>query len=268
MSFKRILLLFIFVFTVTLFIPKTSKALDLGETLTSENSVFVKIQEGIVYFFSFGTDNKVSVLEKRAEKRLTMAQTYADQGNEDRVQDLMQNYLQIKEKQNILLGKTDNGEVLGAVAERTIEQQKTMEEIKNKIDVNGQQNVMQVQEKVVNQVAERIVVQNGTEGQTEFFNKVGHVWAPGTEPKDGKSSVSGVVIDGGTMQFAPGTSGGGGPTTNDIKTREVKTGGAPNNVPVNGDVVPSTTGDTPVNTVVPGGVDTSGMEGTTNVIDP
>ena len=224
MSVKRLLLLILFFFSISLFIPGTTKAVDLRETFTSEDSIVVKIQEGLQYFFAFSLDKKVEVLEKQAERRLIRAKGYAEEGNNEKVQNLLQNYLQIKERQNNLLGKTDDGDVLGAVEERTIEQQKTMEEIKNKIDDNGKQGVIDVQEAVVNQVAERIVVVNGTEGQTEFFNKVEHVWAPGTGP----GGEAGVIIEGGAMQFAPGTSAGGN-AVNDIQNVVIEGGGGGQN---------------------------------------
>ena len=228
----------LFFFSISLFIPGTTKAVDLRETFTSEDSIVVKIQEGLQYFFAFSLDKKVEVLEKQAERRLIRAKDYAEEGNNEKVQNLLQNYLQIKERQNNLLGKTDDGDVLGMVEERTIEQQKTMEEIKNKIDDNGKQGVIDVQEAVVNQVAERIIVVNGTEGQTEFFNKVEHVWAPGTGPggeagttfAPGTSGTgsgggeAGVVVEGGTIQFAPGTSGGGS-AVNDIQNVVIEGGG-------------------------------------------
>lgn len=255
MNLKRLLLLVLFFFSISLFVPKTSQAFDLQEALTSENSVVIKIQEGVEYFFAFKVENKIAVLEKHAEKRLAIAQDYAEKGNNERVQDLMQSYLQIKEKQNDLLEKTSDGKVLGAVEDRTVEQQKTMEDIKTKINEDGKQNVVQVQEQVVNQVAGRIVEVNGKEGQTEFFNKVEHVWAPGTGPggeggttfAPGTSGTGsgGTTIEGGGIQFAPGTSGGGqgeviiaggtiqfapgtsagGPAGSDIKSVEVITGG-------------------------------------------
>ncbi len=218
------MLLTLFFFSIVLFIPKTSRAIDLREILTSEDSFVVEIQEKIEYLFTFKIENKITVLEKHAEKRLVMAQGYAEEGNNEKVQKLMQDYLQIKERQNDLLGEDDTGKVLGAVAERTIEQQKTMEEIKTKIDEDGKQQVVQVQEQVVNQVAERIVVVNGSEGQTEFFNKVEHVWAPGTGP----GGEAGVVIEGGTMQFAPGTSAGGSSGA-DIQNVVVESGGNSDN---------------------------------------
>lgn len=242
MSLKRLWVLALFLFFVSLFVPETSRAIGLKETLTSENSIFVKIQEGIEYFFAFRVENKVAVLERHAEKRLIIAKGYAEDGNNERVQNLMQNYLQIKERQNNLLGKTSDSDVLRAVEERTIEQQKTMEEIKTKINEDGKQNIVQVQEQVVNQVAKRIVVQNGTEGQTEFLNEVLHVWAPGTgpggeagvvyagggkliyAPGTGPGGQGGVVIEGGEMKFAPGTSAGGSGGS-DIQNVVVESGG-------------------------------------------
>ena len=118
-----------------------------------------------------------------------------------------------------------------------------MEEIKTKVDEDGKNNVVNIQEKVVNQIAQRIVEVNGPKGKTEFFNKVEHIWAPGTGP-GGEAGTTfapgttvtgngGVVVEGGLIQFAPGTSAGGtggtvyegGPAGSDIKTVEVKTGG-------------------------------------------
>lgn len=254
----------LFFFAISLFIPGTTKAFDLQESLTSENSIVVKIQEGLQYFFAFSVDKKVGVLENQAERRLVMAQGYAERGNGERVQNLLQSYLQIKERQNNLLEKTDNGDVLGMVEERTIEQQKTMEGIKNKIDDNGKQGVIDVQEQVVNQVSERVVVVNGTEGQTEFLNEVVHVWAPGTGPGGGEAGVvyagggkliyapgtgpgggeAGVVIVGGQMMFAPGTSAGGSGGTNVVEGGGGSGGGTTNTV-VSGDqnVDPGTSSD-------------------------
>jgi hypothetical protein len=280
MSFKRLLLLVMFFFSVSLFIPNISKAASLQESLTSENSIFVKIQEGVQYFFAFGVGKKIGVLEKQAEKRLAMAQGYAEKGNGERVQNLMQSYLQIKERQNSLLDKNDNNDVLSQVEDRTIEQQKTMEEIKNIIiDDMGKQGVIDVQEQVVNQVAQRIVVQNGTEGQTEFLNEVLHVWAPGTGPGGEAGTVyagggkliyapgtgpgggeAGVVIVGGQMMFAPGTSAGGSGGTNVVE------GGGINVVEGGG----SSGGGTTTNTVDGGGqnVDSGTTSDSKTWIDP
>ncbi len=218
---KRVLLLGVFFFCVSLLVPRTSRAVDLREVLTSEDSIVARIQERIEYFFAFRVEKKVEVLEKQAEKRLIMARGYAEKGNDEKVQNLLQNYLQIKERQNSLLGKTNGEEILGKVEERTIEQQKTMEEIKTKIDKGAKQEVIQVQEQVVNQVAKRVIDVNGSEGATEFLQKVEHVWAPGT----GSGGEAGVIIEGGSMQFSPGTSAGGNAGA-DIQNVVVEGGGS------------------------------------------
>ena len=227
------LLFIIAIATVFAFITSPVMAADTSSTTISFNSIVTRIQEGVQYFFTFNVEKKVELLEKYAEKRLVMTQEYANEGDDEKVQNTMQNYLQIKEKQNNLLGKNEVGGVLGAVQERTINQQKTMEGIKTIVGEDMKQEVMLVQERVVNQVAQRVVDVDGTEGRDEFLQNVGHVWAPGTGPggeggttyAPGTSAggTGGVVIEGGSIKFAPGTSGGsGGNAGADIKTVEVK----------------------------------------------
>ncbi len=263
MFLKKTLSLALLFLTLIFLFPKNTLAAD---TLTTGETVITKIEEAVVYFFTYKTENKVQVLENNAEKRLVWAQNYIEGGDEEKAQNMVQSYLNIKEKQNDLLGKVD-GEVLGIVAERTIEQQKTMEQIKTQVGDNLKQEVVQVQERVVNQVAERIIVVNGSEGQTEFFQKVEHVWAPGTGPGGGESGV--VYEGGGKLIFAPGTSAGG-VGVSDIKTVEVKTGGAANNVVENGNggLAPGTTaggggGSTGGNTIDPGSIDEPVSDGET-----
>jgi hypothetical protein len=256
MNIKKILMLGLLFFSVGFLAPKTSSAVSLREILTSEGSIIVKMQEKIEYFFAFKIENKVQVLEKHAEKRLTKAQEYVELKNNEKIQEVFQSYLQIKERQNNLLEKTDEKDVLKDVEEKTIGQQKIMEEIKTKLNEDGRKNVVNIQEKVVNQVSQRIIEVNGPEGQTEFLNNVEHVWAPGTGP-GGEAETTfapgttgtgngGVIVEGGLIQFAPGTSAGGtggtvyeggagnqfapgtsagGSAGSDIKNVEVKTGG-------------------------------------------
>lgn len=282
MNFKKVFIFALFLFTIVLVAPKTSKAVDLQEVFISENSIVTKIYEGVEYLFTFKAEGKVPVLEKHAEKRLVAAQEYAGEGNNERVQNMIQSYQQIKEKQNNLLGKINNKDVLGIVTERTVEQQKMMEEIKTKVNEDTKQNVIQIQEKVVNQVAKHVVNVNGTEGTTEFLNEVVHVWAPGTGPGGdagvvyagggkliyaegtGPGGGGGVVVEGGTIQFAPGTSAGGSGAA-DIKTVEVKTGGV-----VESGLPPGVTpgdGGTAQDSLAPGTTNSSEGDGTWT-IDP
>lgn len=219
MNIKKTLLLVLLFFFIILLNPAISKAVDSPKTKVSNDSLVTRIMERIEYFFAFRFEKKVEVLEKQAEIRLDKAQDFATDGNKEKVQNQLQGYFDKKEEQNNLLGKTDGEVVLKNVEERTIEQQKTMENIKTIVDDGMKQEIIQVQEQVVNQVAQRVIDVNGKEGQTEFFNKVEHVWAPGTGPggetgtnfAPGTSGTGngGVVVKGGLIQFAPGTSAGG-----------------------------------------------------------
>ncbi len=239
----RVWLLVVFMFGAVFAAPVTAKAAGL--------SLFATIRERIEYFFAFATDTKAQVLEKQAVKRLNMAKEYAQDGDNQGLSNVLENYVQLKDKQNNLIGGLDKNNILGGIEEQTIEQQKTMEEIKTITNEEGKKNVQAVQEKVVKQVAQKIVEVNGPEGQTEFFEKVEHVWAPGTGPGEGGTTFApgttgtgngGVVVVGGSIQFAPGTSAGGtsgvvieggsgqyapgtsagGPSGSDIKTVEIK----------------------------------------------
>jgi hypothetical protein len=285
MNFKGLFIFILSFLFLGLFFPSPSKAFNLEESLMSENSIIVKVQEGLEYLFAFKVENKIQVLDKHADKRLVMAQEQAENGSNERVQNLMQSYEQIKEKQNNLLGQVDSGEVLGTVKERTIEQQRTMEEIKTKIDDNTKQEVVRVQEQVVNQIAKHVIDANGTEGTTEFLNNVAHVWAPGTGPGGGEAGVvyagggkliyaegtgpgaGGVIIEGGEMKFATGASMDSPGA--DVKNIEVKTGGTVNEpvpVPNGPNYAPGTTGDSPNNTIDQGDVNT--VDSDTDIIDP
>jgi len=199
----RLLLVMMFLF-VGLIAPKNAQAFDIREVFTSGDSVIVKIRERVEYLFSFGVEKKVEVLEKQAERKLETAQNNVKNGDDSKVPNLLQNYLQIKNRQNDLLDDADEG-VMEKVEDRTLGQQIVMEGMKGKIDEETKKEMIQVQEQVVNQVAQRVVEVNGKEGQTEFLNKVEHVWAPGTGP----GGEAGVIVEGGTMRFAPGTSSGG-----------------------------------------------------------
>jgi len=284
MGFSKLIKFFaFFVFAVVvLCYPRPAHAALTG-VFSSPDSLLVKVQETVEYFFTFKIENKVSVLEKYAEKRLVSAQAYAEEGKNERVQNMIQHYQQIKEKQNNLLGKINDGEILGMVAERTVEQQKKMEAIKTRVDEGVKQEVIQVQERVVNQVAKQVVDVNGSDDATKFVNEVAHVWAPGTGPGGGESGV--VYEGGGKLMYAPGTGPGEGRVVieggelkfatgasmdspgADVKTVEVKTGGGEES-----NLAPGTTsgdGGTAGGGLAPGTTQDGGNTNpVTNTVDP
>lgn len=217
-------------------------AVEPAKTTAKKISVFTRIRERMTYLFTFKTEKKIELLEKQAEKRLDTAKEFAKEGNNEEVKNQIQDYNDTKEKQDILLDKIENPrQSLDKVEERTIEQQKTMEEIKtNVVDKDVKNEIIQTQENVVNQVAKKVVVTDGKEGLTNFQNKVEHVWAPGTNgkgeggviyqggskmmfaPGTGAGGQSGVEVKGGNSQYAPGTGAGGGGGKVEVKNIEVK----------------------------------------------
>lgn len=203
-------------------------AVEPAKTATKKISVFTRILERMEYFFAFKNEKKVEILEKQADKRLETAKGLAKEGDGEGVKNQVQDYLQTKNKQDQLLDKIDKQQdILDKFEDKIIEQQKVMEEIKtNVVDKDVKNEIIEVQEGVVNQVAKHVIDVDGKEGLTDFHNKVEHVWAPGTSGK----GEGGVIYQGGSkIMFAPGTSGGGPNAKSDIKGVEVKTGGGGGN---------------------------------------
>jgi O6-methylguanine-DNA--protein-cysteine methyltransferase len=227
---RKLALFLVCIFAILTFIfPASAKAFDLQDITTAGSTLLVRIQENVEYFFAFKTEQKIAVLEKQAEKRLDKAQQLADQDQTEGVQNQIEDYLQIKERQDNLLADETSDDVLNQVRQRTIDQQQTMEQIKGKIGDEQKRVVVQAQEQVVNQVAQRVIDKDGSNGATEFFQEVEHVWAPGTGP----GGESGVVIEGGKMQFAPGTSAGG-PSGVDVQNVVIEGGGGSGETKVEG----------------------------------
>ncbi|MDD3679827.1 MAG: hypothetical protein PHX72_03165 [Candidatus Shapirobacteria bacterium] len=77
----------LFLFLIIVSTPKLFQAAELPEVITLKNSIITKTQEGIEYFFAFGTEKKVAILKTHAEKRLTATQTQAKPGNNEKAKD-------------------------------------------------------------------------------------------------------------------------------------------------------------------------------------
>lgn len=226
---RRFVNIGLFLLLTVLFIPKQIRAVGLNDVVDAGSGLLVRVQETFEYVFAVGVEKKIEILDKQADRRLERAQMYAEEGKGQRVENMISNYGEIKERQNELMGKIDDSQMMNQIAEKVVEQQQTMEEIKNwVVDPGTKEQMIQVQEQVVNQVAKNIVEVNGSVGATEFVNEVAHVWAPGTgpggeagivyegggkliyAPGTGPGGQGGVVIEGGEMKFAPGTGPGAG----------------------------------------------------------
>lgn len=217
-NLRLVLLLAIFIGLT----PTTALAAESSPGSIFNHPLLLKIKDNLQYFFTFGVDNKITLLDKQAEAKLNLAQDYAADGKQVEVKNSVQNYLQVKQKQGDLLDQADDDNSLNQVRQRTLEQQQTMEQLKLQVGEDIKPEIVQAQEQVVNQVAQHVVVANGVEGRDEFFQQVEHVWAPGTGP-GGESGTqyapgtsaggsAGVVVVGGSIRFAPGTSAGGDST--------------------------------------------------------
>ncbi len=222
MNIRRIILSLFVLLLIPLCKPNPSYAAGFEDFLTSSDSFLVKIVEGIEYAFTFGAEKRIGVLEKHAERKLELAKQYATEGDEEKVQNMLQRYERIRKRLGKIVQNNLTGDILGEVEERIIIQQETIEEIKGMVGTTVKNEIVTMQENVVNEVAEWVVDVNGTEGQTEFFQKVEVVWAPGTEPEDGLSHEATVVIEGGEMKFATGTENTG-PSEPDIQNVVIET---------------------------------------------
>src|SRR3989338_6062634 len=119
-SFK--LLTFLTVFLVIfafLFSPQPVYAASLGNIFTSPDSFFVKIQERIEYFFAFNTEQKITVLEKQAERRLAQAENLIKTKDVNKVSSLIKSYETLKETQGDLI-KSASITVPAEVKEQTV----------------------------------------------------------------------------------------------------------------------------------------------------
>src|SRR3989344_8529321 len=117
------LVLFAFVFS-----PQPAHAATLNDLFTSPDSFLVKIQERIESFFAFRTEQKITVLERQAERRLTSAENLTKTKDVDKVPSLIKSYETLKEEQGNLI-KAASITVPTEVKEQTVKQQARIEDI-------------------------------------------------------------------------------------------------------------------------------------------
>lgn len=190
----RPLLLLIIVFFILSF-PQRASALSPRDILSSPDSLVVKIQERIEYFFAFNTEKKAAILEKQAERRLTRAKKLIKTKDVDEVSTLIKNYETLKEKQGDLVESASIA-ILPEIKERTIEQQKRIEDIKEAVPEETKEVIEDVQRTVVTTVIMNVRAKEGEGKATEFAEGVKEVLTPG-------SNVLEVVPGENTMEISP-----------------------------------------------------------------
>lgn len=216
----RVFLTTIFLFvliSLSLLFPHQAKAFSLQQISSPITSVLITLGERVQYIFAFTPAKKVKVLENQAQRRLAIAQN-----NEDRAEDSIKEYQNIKNRQNSLLGSVDD-DTYKQIQEQTLEEQKILAQIGNN-QPGIVETVKTVNQNIVGEIKNTITYKEGTTAGEAFEQKAIITYAPGTGPGgpatliiEGEKFAPGTsgtgtgttTIEGGSPGYAPGTSGGG-----------------------------------------------------------
>lgn len=183
--------------------PKPALAATLNDIFTSPDSLIVKVQERIEYFFAFRTEQKVTVLEKQAERRLARAENLAKTKDNNQVLSLIKSYKTLKEKQGNLIESAPTTNLAG-IKEQTIKQQARIEDMKEDMPDDEKEIIEESQRTVIKTMMDNIDDSGTKEDKdeaTEFAEEVKNVLDPETNIfAPGTNEVSP-----GTLEVAPGT---------------------------------------------------------------
>lgn len=186
----------IFALFVIVSSPRPVHAAPLNDIFSSPDSFIVKIQERIEYFFAFSTKQKVIVLEKQAERRLTQAENLIKTKDVDQALSLIKSYETLKEKQGDLIKDTPTTDLAG-VKEQTVKQQARIENMKKDISEDKKEIIEESQKAVIKTMLDTIDASRTTEDENEaieFAEEVKNVLDPGSN-----------IFAPGTNEVAPGT---------------------------------------------------------------
>ena len=194
----------IFALFVIMSSPKLTLAAPLGDIFSSQDSLFVRIQERIEYFFAFNIQQKVIVLEKQAERRLTRAENLVKTKDVGQALSLIKSYEILKEKQGDLIGGAP-ATVLDKAKEQTIKQQARIEDMKEDMPEEAKELIEDGQKTVIKTMIDTIDDSGTKENKdeaTEFAEEIKNVIDPGSNIfVPGTNEVAP-----GTLEVAPGTS--------------------------------------------------------------
>jgi len=220
----RILCFVFLFFLLPVFFTKQVSAITFDEVKEVTTTSFIQVLEKIELTFTFKEESKIKVLGKHAERRVDWAEESFDDDDAQKAQNYLDEYTQIKEKISVRLDQVDE-EIVDDFKERTIVENKKIEEFKNDLSEPLRVVVEETQMEVLEKTWE-IVGEIQGEEVAELF--VETIYAPGTGP-GGESKV---VIEGGELKFAPGTESGGESEviegTIEIKTNGQGSGSIPN----------------------------------------
>ena len=222
--YKRFKFLIFFIFAISVFMfPRQALAAPLGDIFSSPDSLIVRIQERIEYFFAFNTEQKIVVLDKQAERRLTRAENLVKTGNANKTLSLIKNYETLKERQGglIIVAPTT---VLTEAKERTVQQQARIEGIKKEMPGETRKLIETGQVTIIKTMVENIEAKEDVKEVTEFVKELKNVIEPGSLVvlEFAREIAPGAFeVTPGTLEVAPGSletaPGQVAPGTKDVK---------------------------------------------------
>lgn len=181
-------------------------AFSFGDLISGSQSLFTKISERVEMVLALTPAQKVTVLEKQAERRLMEAKSSAQTGNTVATTARVEDYKDLKTQQASILSNVAKN-VVDEVKDKTINQQETLLDIVD-LSPNSASTVSTVNKTVVENVKKTIEYKEGTTAGEDFGDKATIVYAPGTGPG---GEGGGIKIEGGELHtWASGTSAGGG----------------------------------------------------------
>ena len=212
---KRLKFLIFFIFAISVFMfPRQALATPLGDIFSSPASLIVRIQERIEYFFAFNTKQKVVILDKQAERRLTRAENLVKTGDANKTLILIKSYEILKERQGGLI-KAAPATVLTEVKERTVQQQARIEGIKKEIHGETKELIETCQVTIIKTMVDNIEAKEDVEEVTEFVKEIKNVIDPGSlvvlefareiAPGAFEISPGSLEVSPGTSETAPGS---------------------------------------------------------------
>ena len=219
----RILCFIFFSFLLFILFTKQASAITFDQIKEATTVSFTQVLEKIELAFTFKEESRIKVLGKHAERRVNRAEESFDNGDNEKAQNYLDEYVQIKEEISVKLDQVDE-KIVDDFKDRTIVENKKIEEFKNDLSETSRVVVEKTQTEVLEKTWE---VVGEIQGEKAAENFVKTIYAPGTGP-GGESKV---IIEGGELKLAPGTGSVGESKviegTVEIKTDDQKSGNTP-----------------------------------------
>ena len=202
------------VYAIILFVvittPSPIHAAPLSDLFTAPDSLIVKIQEKVEYFFAFSDQQKIAVLDKQAERRLAHAKSLVKTADVAKIPALLKEYETLKHKQSELI-KVAPATTLVNAEEETVKQQASIEDLKENLPEPMKQVVSESQITVIESMVDSIEEKetNSEVAVTNFIKEIKEVINPtSVEVLESAREIApgAFAVTPGTQEVAPGSS--------------------------------------------------------------